>query len=110
MSPHPSSTAESLTFIADAAFERAKFLRKTGRQGIFVAKIQPPSLQRIIIKIEFQNIKVNLPAWRAPDGTIFLATLDLRENLLIDLGKSDLREWLAIEHIPANMIVEVMSF
>ncbi|KAF2660011.1 hypothetical protein K491DRAFT_712056 [Lophiostoma macrostomum CBS 122681] len=94
----------------DAATRRANFFRGKGHKEIKVAKIQPTTLQRTILPIRFANEVVNLRAWRDPDGITFLAPVDLRQHLHINLATSDEHEWLVVEWIPPGMIRGTTEF
>jgi hypothetical protein len=75
-----------------------------------MAFIDTSTLMAFILKIEFSDCTIDLPAWRNDDGTIFLSTQDLHNHLRVDFRISQASEWLALDEIPANMVAETRHF
>ncbi|KAF1966101.1 hypothetical protein BU23DRAFT_560558 [Bimuria novae-zelandiae CBS 107.79] len=87
-----------------SANSRAQIFRNRGYRDVFIAEIRPGGLECTSLPLRFFEGVVDLPAWIAPEGTIFLSSADLRRYLHVDVAISDRHEWLAIEWIPASMI------
>ena len=78
-----------------------------GRHNVFIARIDASSLRADYREIIFANLTVRLPVLASTDdeGTTFVSTRAVRQHLRVDFKLSQASEWLAMDEIPAKMIV-----
>lgn len=83
-----SASQDRLLIVQTDAEKRVEVLWKIGCEDVFIARIQPRGLYKTSIPVA----GVSLPVWRALDGTLSLATVDMGQHSHMRPGNCQLCE------------------
>lgn len=88
------------------ANKRAQMHVRRNHICVFIAQIETKQLGKTRLEIPFRNRTLFLPAWKDEGDTVSLiSTSDLRHYMGVDYGISQLSEWLALDCIPKEFIL-----